>query len=151
MKNIEEIVKRSAEKFNAVVVELAIENGKIEAVLYRKRNGLTTGDLEEITYLIQHELKVIGEDTNFDINLSTPGLDRVLKDRKEIDIFEGCEVRFYYAEENKKLMKEGILRGSNGDLALFEVNGETISLPISKIIKIELFERMFEKRRGGKK
>lgn len=151
MKNIEEIVKRSAEKFNAVIVELTIENGKIEAVLYRKRKGLTTGDLEEITYLIQHELKVIGEDTNFDINLSTPGLDRILKDRKEIDIFEGCEVRFYYTEENKKLMKEGILRGSNGDLVLFEVNGETISLPISKIVKIELFERMFEKRRGGKK
>ncbi|MEF3244506.1 MAG: hypothetical protein K6343_00770 [Caldisericaceae bacterium] len=151
MKNIEEIVKRSAEKFNAVVVELSIENGKIEAVLYRKGKGLTVLDLEELTYLIKHDLKVIGEDENFDINLSTPGLDRVLKDRKEIDIFEGCEVRFYYTEENKKLMKEGILRGSNGDLVLFEVDGETISLPISKIIKIELFERMFEKRRGGKK
>jgi len=151
MEKVEEIVRRNAERFNMIVIELSVENGKIEAILYRRTKGITVNDLEELTYLIQKELKPLGLDTVYDINLSTPGLDRVLKDRKELDIFEGRVVRFVYMENGEKITKTGILRGNSNDSVLFEVDSNIISLPFSSIVKVELYEKLFEKRKGGKK
>lgn len=152
MERIDAIVRKNAERFNMMVIELSITSDSIEAVLYRRTKAITVGDLEELTREIQKDLKLMGVEGIYDINLSTPGLDRVLKDRTELDIFEGREVRFTYEDEKgQTVTKEGILKGNVGDSVNFEVEGFVISVPFSKIIRVALFERMFEKRKGGKK
>ncbi|BAL81428.1 ribosome maturation factor RimP [Caldisericum exile] len=152
MERIESIVRKNAERFNMMVIELSITADTIEAIVYRRTKGITVGDLEELTREIQRDLKAIGVEGVYDINLSTPGLDRVLKDRAELDIFEGREVRFTYEDEKgQTVTKEGILRGNAGDEVNFEVDGVMLSVPFSKIVRVALFERMFEKRKGGKK
>ncbi|MFU2158048.1 MULTISPECIES: ribosome maturation factor RimP [Caldisericum] len=152
MEKIESIVRKNAERFNMMVIELSITGDTIEAIVYRRTKSVTVGDLEELTREIQRDLKAIGIEGVYDINLSTPGLDRVLKDRTELDIFEGREVRFTYEDENgQTVSKEGILRGNTGDNVNFEIDGVKFSVPFSKIIRVALFERMFEKRKGGKK
>jgi len=152
MEKIETIVRKNAERFNMMVIELSITGDTIEAVLYRRTKGITVGDLEELTREIQRDLKAIDVEGVYDINLSTPGLDRVLKDRTELDIFEGREVRFTYEDEKgQTITEEGILKGNEGGNVNFEVDSKIVSIPFSKILRVALFERMFEKRKGGKK
>ncbi|MBP8612729.1 MAG: hypothetical protein KBI30_01850 [Candidatus Atribacteria bacterium] len=151
MENIEKIVRKNAERFNMVVIELSVTADNIDAILYRKGKDITIGDFEELTRLVQRDLKLIGLEGVYNVNFSTPGLDRVLKDEKEVDIFEGRDVRITYVENGEHIVKEGILRGHNGDNVLFETDSGVISVPFSSVVKIVLFEKMFEKRKGGKK
>jgi ribosome maturation factor RimP len=151
MENIEKIVRKNAERFNMVVIEFSITGDNIDAILYRKGKDITVGDFEELTRLVQHDLKLIGLEGVYNVNFSTPGLDRVLKDEKEVDIFEGRDARITYVENGEHTVKEGILRGHNGDNVLFETDSGVISVPFSSVVRIVLFEKMFEKRKGGKK
>jgi len=151
MERIEAIVRKNAERFNMLVIGYSITSDTIEAVVYRREKGITISDLEELTRLIQRDLRQIGMADLYNINLSTPGLDRVLKDRIEIDIFEGREARLTYLDGGKETVLEGILRGNEEDVVKFEVEGEVRRIPFKSILKITLLERMFEKRKGGKK
>jgi|UniRef100_A0A7C4XU97 ribosome maturation factor RimP len=151
MERIEAIVRKNAERFNMLVIGYSITSDTIEAVVYRREKGITISDLEELTRLIQRDLRQIGMADLYNINLSTPGLDRVLKDRIEVDIFEGREARLTYLDGGKETVLEGILRGNEEDMVKFEVEGEVRRIPFKSILKITLLERMFEKRKGGKK
>jgi len=151
MERIEAIVRKNAERFNMLVIGYSITSDTIEAVVYRREKGITISDLEELTRLIQRDLRQIGMADLYNINLSTPGLDRVLKDRIEVDIFEGREARLTYLDGGKETVLEGILRGNEEDVVKFEVEGEVRRIPFKSILKITLLERMFEKRKGGKK
>jgi len=84
MENIEKIVRKNAERFNMVVIELSVTADNIDAILYRKGKDITIGDFEELTRLVQHDLKLIGLEGVYNVNFSTPGLDRVLKDEKRL-------------------------------------------------------------------
>ncbi|MGB9833264.1 MAG: hypothetical protein ACPLPP_07155, partial [Caldisericum exile] len=73
MEKIESIVRKNAERFNMMVIELSITGDTIEAIVYRRTKSVTVGDLEELTREIQRDLKAIGIEGVYDINLSTPG------------------------------------------------------------------------------
>lgn len=151
MERIQEIVKKNAENFGLVLVELRIQGDNIEAVLYRMNGELTTYDLERLTMLIRKDLEVLNIGEQYNINLSSPGLDRILKQREELDIFAGREVQFTYKEEEKTVTKEGILKGNRNNDVIFETESGELSVPFEKLNKVSLFCKDLFKRKGGKK
>lgn len=151
MERIQEIVKKNAENFGLVLVELRIQGDNIEAVLYRMNGELTIYDLERLTMLIRKDLEVLSIGEQYNINLSSPGLDRILKQRGELDIFAGREVQFTYKEEEKIITKEGILKGNRNNDVIFETESGELSVSFEKLNKVSLFCKDLFKRKGGKK
>ena len=77
-------------------------------------------------------------DTAYDLEVSSPGIERELRTDAHIDacLGETVEVRFFAPFEGKKSM-EGILAGRNGgEELLLEIDGTVYALPRTAIAKI---------------
>ncbi len=151
MERIREIVKRNAEHFGLILVDFNIQKDSIEAVLYRKNGDVSVYDLERVTMLIRKDLEILNLADVYGVNLSSAGLDRVLKGREELDIFEGRNVQFTYVEESKTFTKQGVLKGNKNDDVLFETDEGFLEIPFEKLHKVSLFTKEFNKKKGGNK
>jgi len=149
MKRIEEIIEKSAMKFGLIVVESTIKNDSIEAILYSKTRNVNIGDLENVTREIQSELAEIGLDNVYSVSLASPGLDRILKTEKELQIFSDRLVKVSYFEDDKLVVKTGkLLKAENGFITLESEDGEQEKVNLQKIASVQLWDKLFE---GGKK
>lgn len=147
MDRVEEIVARSARKLGLILVEFEIKKSNIEAVVYSKKHNVTIDELETLTEEIQDELAEVGLDTVYGVNLSSPGLDRILKTDKELEIFQGRLVKVSYFDEGKVIVKKGILEGKDGSMILLSCEDGKHSVPFNKIASVQLWDKIFEKRR----
>ena len=78
-------------------------------------------------------------DTAYDLEVSSPGIERELRTDAHIDacLGETVEVRFFAPFEGIKQL-EGILAGREGeDFVCIEVNGEVKKFPRSAISKLQ--------------
>ncbi len=149
MKRIEDIIEKSAMKFGLIVVESTIKNDSIEAILYSKTRNVNIGDLENVTREIQSELAEIGLDNVYSVSLASPGLDRILKTEKELQIFSDRLVKVSYFEDDKLVVKTGkLLKAENGSITLESEDGEQKKVNLQKIASVQLWDKLFE---GGKK
>jgi ribosome maturation factor RimP len=147
MERVEGIVRQSANKFGLVLVEFEIKRGNIEAVVYSRTHNVSIDELEKLTLEIQNRLSEVGLDTIYGVNLSSPGMDRVLKSDRELEIFRGRLVRMSYFEDDKSRVKIGNLMGREGDMVVIEEKGEKIEIPFEKITSVQLWDEIFEKKR----
>ena len=98
------------------------------------------GDCELVTRALEPELDTIGELTGYTLEVSSPGLDRVLKRTHEYDVFKGRRakvvLRVAYAES---LEHTGVLGGTQGQEVLLATDrGDLLSIPIENIKKCKL-------------
>jgi len=147
MDRVEEIVARSARRLGLVLVEFEIKKSNIEAVVYSKKHNVTIDELEMLTEEIQDELAEVGLDTVYGVNLSSPGLDRILKTDKELEIFQGRLVKISYFDEGKIIVKKGVLEGKDGSAILLSCEDGKLSIPFDKIASVQLWDKIFEKGR----
>jgi len=150
MEKIEEIVKKNVERFGLFILEMHIRGTEIEVTLYRRSGGLTVDDLENATRLIQEDLTRMGLEGVYSINLFSPGLDRVLKSRTELDIFSGKTVKFSYLLNETLVTETGILKGNEGEDVAFETEEGSKLLPFVSLRKVALFEGEFKDRKKGR-
>jgi ribosome maturation factor RimP len=150
MEKIEEIVKKNAERFGLIILDMRIMGETIEATLYRKTGELTVDDLENVTRLVQDDLARIGLEGGYSINLFSPGLDRVLKNRSELDIFSGKTVKFSYVFNGAVKTETGILKGNDGEKVVFDTDKGLKVLPFIDLRKVALFEGEFKDRKKGR-
>jgi len=153
MDRIKEIVKRSTVHFGLILVECLVSGDKIEAVIYRKNGNVGIGDLENVTKDIQGELSSIGLEGVYSIELSSPGLNRVLKAREELDIFKGKMVKVSFMDDEKLMTEEAILKGLSGDnkVVILRRNGERVEIPFDRLIKVSLYDESLKKGGGNRK
>ncbi|WP_457635191.1 ribosome maturation factor RimP [Persephonella sp.] len=73
------------------------------------------------------------------LEVSSPGLDRKLKNKEEYEIFKGRDVKIVTKEpvEGKNVF-EGVLKGLEGDNVIIQENGEIIKIPLEKISRTNL-------------
>lgn len=150
MEKIDEIVKKNAERHGLIMLDMRIVGESIDATLYRKGGRLTVEDLESVTRSISGDLSMIGLDRVYSINLSSPGLDRVLKSREEIDIFSGHTARFSYLLNGNIITETGILRGNNSENVVFETESGFKMIRFTDLRKVTLFEGEFKERKKGR-
>lgn len=101
--------------------------------------GITIEDCERMHRAIDPVLDEIDPiDQAYDLEVSSPGIERDLRTDLHIDtcVGEEVEVRFFAPFEGQKSLK-GILAGrEGGESLLVEIGGEVKSLPRSAIAKI---------------
>ena len=76
-------------------------------------------------------------DTAYDLEVSSPGIERELRTDMHIDLSIGelVEMRFFTAIDGQK-SKQGILTGRRDDAVLVEIDGEERAFPRSAIAKL---------------
>jgi len=151
MESYEDILLREAEKItipqNIQVIELSakrIKGGLNIKLVINKPGGVTIGDCERITKLFNDRLVILKpfDVDNYYLQVSSPGLDRVLKKVEEYNQFRGRRVKIILSEpintiHPDKVLK-GILQGIKDDIVGVKVDGSNLEIPLKKIQKTKL-------------
>lgn len=142
---MDDIIKSIAERMGYRVVELIIndKHRKISVIIH-KPSGVTIEDCarlnDELLADIEFVERTRGE---YDIEVSSPGVERVFRHFDEYDIFTGKEVRVYADDENGRSREyTGILKGVDAEKNILLENGyDFYKIPYPRIRKTSL---MFE-------
>jgi len=153
--NIQQVLESTAESLGYELVhhELA-QGGRLLRVFIDRagpgeegaRNGITHGDCERVTRQLQRVLEVegIGYDR---LEVSSPGLDRVLKKPADFRRFAGerAEVRLRVPLNGRRKFV-GVVRGASAEDFALEVDGALMSFAFVNLDKVRLVPKLWREK-----
>jgi ribosome maturation factor RimP len=121
------------------LVELAVGRRKattrVSVVLYRKE-GVGIEDCAEVSRLLLPRLQTLEELPDVSLEVSSPGIERVLKSPAEYAIFAGRGVRILAGEETE--WQGGIIDRVEGDTVWLRIGKERRGFALAGIRKARL-------------
>ncbi len=123
--------------FTVVDVKVRSIKGTIQVrlVVYREE-GVTLGDCSEIYKTIYPRLEVFLDNEDINLEVSSPGIGRVLKDKREYRIFTGRSVALLFEGESE--WEEGVITEVYSDALVFKQENELNTVSFEKIRKAKL-------------
>lgn len=151
MEPIEDIlmkeVKTVSEPLAIDIVELSAKRGKnglnIIVVIY-KQGGVTIQDCERVSQLFNDRLAILQvlDEENYNLQVSSPGLYRVLKNSNEYSLFKSRDVKVFLKKPLRSKYTstelEGRLEGINNEALVLDIKGERVHIPLMQINKTKL-------------
>lgn len=126
-------------------IELTSESGRtILRVTIYKPDGVTLDDCVAVDRTIGPMLDELDPiPGSYNLEVSSPGLERTLKRDREYEIFRGCFCRVnLYGPVNGKRTFQGILLGlgdsSGEETVIIRTENEEVALPRQKVSKVQL-------------
>lgn len=140
MQSLQDLVERSVTQLGFELVDLEISNrGMLLRVFIDKPDGITIDDCVLVSNQLGNVLAV-ENDIDYDrLEVSSPGMDRVLKKPADFVRFLGQRANVKLRvpmEARKKLL--GVLRGIEGDVLSIECDGAIFKVTLSNIDKARL-------------
>ncbi len=139
-------LEKITEPLNVRVIELITVGGKrglnIKAVI-DKDGGVSINDCERITRLFNERLSILSQidSENYTLEVSSPGTQRVFKNRREYNLFKGRFVKVILEKppaEGAGTVIQGILEGMNDGNVALSVDGKVLTIPLDNIRKTKL-------------
>ncbi len=137
-KDLEELVKNIAERLGYYLVEMTVdERRRRVTIIIHKKTGITLHDCEIMTHELNDDMefseRYIGR---YDIEVSSPGVEREFKKFEEYTIFEGREVKIITEGGEGETTIIGVLKGTTPQHeVVVERNLKTYKIPYNKIKK----------------
>ena len=139
---VEELVTPIAESMGYEIVEVEYQkkyNGMNLTIFITKEGGIKIEDCEAFSRAIDEPLDILNptNDESYTLNVSSPGLDRPLKNERDYKRNLGKEIELkFYAQVNGKKSIEGVLDSFTADTITINTNGEQNTFELSKISQI---------------
>ncbi|MBN1622596.1 MAG: ribosome maturation factor RimP [Endomicrobiales bacterium] len=130
------------EKMELVDIQYVREHGKMVLRLFiDKDGGMRLDDCEHMSDKVGTLLDNSGVlSDSYILEISSPGLDRVLKKEKDFIKFIGkkAKVTLHEPMDGQRNFKGEILSAGNGQIKISDVTGKTVDIFIEKISKARL-------------
>ena len=138
--DLEALIEKNVSKLGYELVDFEVINrGELLRIFIDKPNSITIHDCVDVTNQLKHTLTV-EEDINFDrLEVSSPGINRVIKKLKDFERFKGEKIKIKTRspiEERKNFA--GVLQGVKKDLILIEFNSILVEISLDNIEKARL-------------
>ncbi|MFA6033101.1 MAG: ribosome maturation factor RimP [Myxococcota bacterium] len=138
-----EVILPVVARYNYQLVEVEFVQEPYGAVLrlyIDKLGGITLEDCAKLSDEVGDLLEAKGTvDGAYHLEVSSPGVDRRVRDPLDFDRFAGSKVKIKCdAPVNGRKMFTGILKGMDGDCVAVDVDGTVFKLPIDLIEKANL-------------
>lgn len=140
MDDLETLIEKLVTQLGYELVDFETVNGGQILRIYIDKGDLI--DIEDCTKVSNHVNNVLSVETDYDyerLEVSSPGLDRVIKKLNDFDRFKGekIKIKTRFAIENRKNFK-GILSGTKGDSIMIEIDNESLLIDFENIDKARL-------------
>ena len=140
MDDLETLIEKLVTQLGYELVDFETVNGGQILRIYIDKGDLI--DIEDCTKVSNHVNNVLSVETDYDyerLEVSSPGLDRVIKKLNDFDRFKGQKVKIKtrFAIENRKNFK-GTLSGTKGESIMIEVDNESLLIEFENIDKARL-------------
>lgn len=140
MQDLHELLERSLAQLGFELVDLEIANhGRLLRLFIDKPDGVNIDDCVLVSNQVSN-LLAVEHDIDYDrLEVSSPGLDRVLKKPADFERFSGerAQVKLRMPVENRKRFL-GILRGLESDHLLLECDGVVERIALGNIDRARL-------------
>ena len=140
MQNLHTLLEHSITQIGYELVDLEMSNrGKLLRLFIDKPGGITIDDCALVSEHVSH-LLAVEHDIDYDrLEVSSPGLDRVLKKEADFIRFAGNKIQIKLRVPlNGQKRFVGTLRGIEQGAVLIELEGSVLSLDLSNIEKARL-------------
>ena len=134
-----ELLERTLPGLGYELVDVERSNhGRLLRVFIDRAEGITVDDCALVSNHLSHLFQVEGIDYDR-LEVSSPGLDRPLRQIKDFQRFEGekASVRMNMALNGQRNFV-GVLRGADEQTVTMEIDGALVSLEIADIRKARL-------------
>ena len=142
-------VSRIAEPLGITVVECAVKGGGgglTLVVVIDTPGGVMINDCEKVSRMLSSRIDVLGFKglENYSLQVTSPGIGRELKSRREYGIFKGKKVKIVLRQPldktntEKDIVVRGKLLGIEGETVSIAGEREVITIPISSIKRTKL-------------
>ena len=140
MDDLETLIEKLVTQLGYELVDFETVNGGQILRIYIDKGDLI--DIEDCTKVSNHVNNVLSVETDYDyerLEVSSPGLDRVIKKLNDFDRFKGekIKIKTRFAIENRKNFK-GILSGTKGESIMIEIDNESLLIDFENIDKARL-------------
>ena len=140
MDDLETLIEKLVMQLGYELVDFETVNGGQILRIYIDKGDLI--DIEDCTKVSNHVNNVLSVETNYDyerLEVSSPGLDRVIKKLNDFDRFKGQKIKIKtrFAIENRKNFK-GTLFGTKGESIMIEIDNESLLIDFENIDKARL-------------
>ena len=140
MDDLETLIEKLVMQLGYELVDFETVNGGQILRIYIDKGDLI--DIEDCTKVSNHVNNVLSVETDYDyerLEVSSPGLDRVIKKLNDFDRFKGekIKIKTRFALENRKNFK-GMLSGTKGKSIMIEVDNESLLIDFENIDKARL-------------
>jgi ribosome maturation factor RimP len=136
---LRELVAPVIEGMGFQLVELGLHRsrsgGRVHVVVHRAQ-GVGVEDCAALSRSLRPRLDLVPGLGEFGLEVSSPGLDRVIKDPAEYEIFRGRGVRLWLRDASDWL--DGINEGVSGGELTLSRGGESLSIRLDQIVKAKL-------------
>ena len=140
MDDLETLIEKLVTQLGYELVDFeTVNSGQILRIFIDKGDLI---DIEDCTKVSNHVNNVLSVETDYDyerLEVSSPGLDRVIKKLNDFDRFKGQKIKIKtrFAIENRKNFK-GTLSGIKGESIMIEVDNESLLIDFENIDKARL-------------
>ena len=140
MDDLETLIEKLVTQLGYELVDFETVNGGQILRIYIDKGDLI--DIEDCTKVSNHVNNVLSVETDYDyerLEVSSPGLDRVIKKLNDFDRFKGQKIKIKtrFAIENRKNFK-GTLSGIKGESIMIEIDNESLLIDFENIDKARL-------------
>ena len=140
MDDLETLIEKLVTQLGYELVDFETVNGVQILRIYIDKGDLI--DIEDCTKVSNHVNNVLSVETDYDyerLEVSSPGLDRVIKKLNDFDRFKGQKIKIKtrFAIENRKNFK-GTLSGIKEKSIMIEVDNESLLIDFENIDKARL-------------
>ena len=140
MDDFETLIEKLVTQLGYELVDFETVNGGQIVRIYIDKGDLI--DIEDCTKVSNHVNNVLSVETDYDyerLEVSSPGLDRVIKKLNDFDRFKGQKIKIKtrFAIENRKNFK-GTLSGTKGESIMIEIDNESLLIDFENIDKARL-------------
>jgi len=138
--DLEALIEKNVSKLGYELVDFEIINrGELLRIFIDQPSSITIDDCVDVTNQLKHILTV-EKDINFDrLEVSSPGMDRVIKKINDFDRFKGKKVKIKTrlpVEDRRNFI--GVLQGVKEGLILIEFNNVLLEIKLDNIEKARL-------------
>jgi ribosome maturation factor RimP len=140
-KRFEDIVQLEVAKSNTTLVAIENAPGMVSVVLMTPGRDISVDELETVSRAISHTfIELYTDDYLPAFEVTSPGLDRVLKTARELQLFAGRLVRMTTKESREPVI--GTLGASDGSTLHVTVLGLDRTFDMRQVTKISLWDEI---------
>ena len=139
---VEEMATPIAENLGYEIVDVEYvkkHNGMNLTIFINKEGGITINDCEAFSHAIDEPLELLNptNDESYILNVSSPGIDRPLKNQRDFarNLGKEVELKFYAAIDGVKKVS-GIINSFDENSITIDINGTLKAFELNKISQI---------------
>jgi ribosome maturation factor RimP len=138
-----ELAERSIDSNQTFIVDIEVKGSSSAPIIWlyleSEKGGISLDECAVISRRLQVTIEANGlfGDT-FTLNVSSPGLDRPLKQKKQYKVNTGRNAKVKYTQEGSVKLLEGVITDSDEDTVTLKSNGALVRLDYATIIETKI-------------